>query len=626
MAFDSFDRNYKFYKEFDGKFGWKYKLYFVPGGIIDLSSPAEVEFPNGIIQPDIKCSADYDKNLPLGLPLANESSITLNLNNFRNKGSDDWETVRDWILDAKYPNVRTISVGSLSKDVYIPNRWYLLSNNGVVGGAYNYLEFDTVQDKTPGWKIKKGKYASDVTLKCLDINRYLLENLDIDTYCQYVRLQSLDGYADDYVWNTVWDVSGWKYGILSKLYFGSSLYFKVWYASLNNLSTVWMAECLTYLIQAVTRNASATYQCNPSWFWNQQFYRQNLNKNAQIGTDLTYTDIMAVVAVTQHDADFPSGRLVGGMCYNSKSENNFYKFPNLWDLNKYIAEQTFVKGEFSVGTTFDDKVLYWDRIFNPSLVGTEENPELFARDFISEIEFSSGIEAQMVSKGISHVSNVFEGATLKLQSEDITIPADQLEFEVKNDNAILSDKAMEFEHIFHNHQISATNDSYQQTLFTVLHHPSVIMRGLYYAHSGNSLDTLVRVHDWFEIDCGDGVIISSDDISADTDMWTIPDGGIFALVWTLWLTDRLHHSGLAYTSAKAALAGFGTDKQLIINATTRLHKALPRYLGAGYKININSLLPGNNNTKYSDKAYLTGIETDYVSHESTCKFFVRGDS
>ena len=174
-----------YYTKWDGGNGWLFKLQIIIGRNTDLPSPVfECELPDGLIYGGIEAEVGFVDDIPKGLTEKTQVKLKLDLTALYDRpippgvGYLDWSTFKEWILRRFHPTPRTVN----GVDLYIPNRFILLSNGGS-GSIYNVVEWDCLQDKRPSWKRRTDRYGSqDIELTLSGTTEIALEAVTFNIY------------------------------------------------------------------------------------------------------------------------------------------------------------------------------------------------------------------------------------------------------------------------------------------------------------------------------------------------------------------------------------------------------------------------------------------------------------
>ena len=126
MPYLSYPRNAIYYKEFTSDNGRAWKLQFIPGDTIDLSSPYLIEFPDDVIS-EIEIENGFENEIPPSMELGATCKLKLNLSNLKDSGSQVyWAYVKSYITQGITPTTRSVN----GHDIQIPNRWVITEYNG----------------------------------------------------------------------------------------------------------------------------------------------------------------------------------------------------------------------------------------------------------------------------------------------------------------------------------------------------------------------------------------------------------------------------------------------------------------------------------------------------------------
>lgn len=628
--------NDRYYKEFTID-GVDYKLTFIAGDTANVGT-TEVELPDDVLINEINLKADYDKSIPLGLPLATTMSIKLNLNALEDNDINTWSDVRAWIVRGHSATQVVLS----DTQFYVPNLWILERK---VDSAYN-IEYIGCQEKRPGIKIERtNSIDCEFTVECIDIVSFSLRNLTID----YLKTKfTLTEVAYDGVFLAIWNnylcyrTPGYTYKLVS-------------ITELMGGIQLGLEEIMGYATRGIVNNVNYRGEIKTAFSLYKQQYDEYITVSS---TQLTSDDIYLIAELVY------SGTTIAGILHKSKSNNNLYNFANCYDLLKYWCEQWFVKVGYIYGTSIDivfnkvkehnvytlyksgkvtsgsnvvevntDGLRVGDYVYNQyfdygttitevtdgthiklSSNATGGSPALQRLYFssaitdlmIDKLTITTGEEAELIGGGICHLQDVIDEHTNK---NDVT-DTDLTEVEYRDASSALNDKTLEFELIFHNH-ICGVDGKYNKGTYIDWGLQRVIVRAMYYIDGTK----LVKVHDYVTVNTGSETISPESNYNSESfNVTTINDlQGV--------VNRRNNKCGMGYVLAKTAYTLFGNEEQAIIETTTP--SLMPGCLGQKYKIDTEALVNGNW-LNLGSEAILTGIDTDLSGNKTNVKLFIYG--
>lgn len=598
----------------------------------DPVGATEVSLPNNFLIDKFNLKADYD-NLPIGLPLSYMMSFSINLNSLVDDDYKNWSDLRTWILRGHSDT--QVTIGSIS--IYIPNMWILYRE---IDSNYR-IEYIGVQEKRPGYSIELSNSLNcEFTVDCIDIISFCLRNITID----YLKSQLT--LIEETCTGTC--LANWGD------YLGYRLSHNVKLVSIQDLMSG-IQYALEDLIVEVSRGMFSEVNYTNNIDVAITYYEQQTDDYLTVSaTTIDLSDIY-IIAELIYD-----GSTIGGMLYNSKSNNNLYKFNNCYDLLKYWCEQWFVKVCYHFDTTIDivfnklKEANYWindnsgksssssDIIEVNSVDGLNIGDYVYHSNYtygvkiiaigadyiqvdtlshsgspsylplytisslgdlmIDKITITTGEEAGLISRSISHLQDVIDEHTNK---NDI-VNTDLTTIEYTDNTALMNDKSLEFELIFHNHLCGA-DGKYNQGSYIDWGLHRVIMRVLYYKDGTD----LIKVHDYITVDTGNETIEPGSDYNSES--FNVTSLNDLQEV----INRRNNKCGMGHVLAKSAYQLFGDEDIKLIDAT--VPAIMPNCLGQKYVVDLTDII----GSWYSvDDAILTNIDLDLINNKANIKLFM----
>lgn len=163
-----------FKRDYTGKDGLAYTLYYTPGSATDLSSPSTYTFPTGFISQKCDIERQFEKDVPLGIeqPIIMELVLNLEVLTGEFATGEDWSDVKESILRGISTAQRTVN----GKTYYINNRWELLRSG-------TYIDFDGIQNYAPNETLDYDaeKKHSEYKISCVDYFHAITERMNHET-------------------------------------------------------------------------------------------------------------------------------------------------------------------------------------------------------------------------------------------------------------------------------------------------------------------------------------------------------------------------------------------------------------------------------------------------------------
>lgn len=163
--------NHIFQTTFKDDSGSSYTIQFIPGVNTDLSTPATITLPSGVIGEELKISGSFQDGIPLGFEQARVMELSINLNNLIGTvGGISMVDVQKAIIRGRSDAKRTVSIGGVDYYYHVPNRWVLLKGSTII--------YDGFQDPTPSMDIEFDADNDEVVMQitCTDIVTSLFKN------------------------------------------------------------------------------------------------------------------------------------------------------------------------------------------------------------------------------------------------------------------------------------------------------------------------------------------------------------------------------------------------------------------------------------------------------------------
>jgi len=597
----SYTKNTIFYKDFTAANGYEYRLEFVPGDTVDLSSPAEVEFPNNVIFNEITLKGGFADPLPKGLPGANTMKLKLNLGNM----TGDWADVKQWILNgqsgavsgstftpAKRSNIRAYGGTVYLDDVYIPNVWKLkILDYELLGSTIDYYIYVGYQDNIPEVEREINRKWNDeiISITTMGIEKLVFSSVKFKYWADF-NMTTIDP-ADI-------NITRWTDSSEGDIYYygAFTLNYEIEHSSLYNMMTAIETFAETYL-RAYLRSNSPSTNITSTPFSSWRFYENDYSTQTNShGSVLTTTDLLFVGRLILDSTN------IAGMLVDSDSENNLFEYDNIWDYLVFETDAFKSKAYFFYDSGGSIALnLVFRRMFSTTATTLEDD------DIVGDkIKIKSGVSDITISEAISHIRDI--------PDDDI----DEIQYKMAGTAFQNTD---EHELNWHNHLVMF-KEGYNQPSVNFLLPERTFVRML--LHKGS--DSLYyKVNDYCEYDTGDGETFTSD-TGYDTSIPDFPSkkkieaDSTFGIAFKQYIDTRLSKSGLGYVTAKAMANIFSSRYQALIDdVEITHHSALLQHVGDRYDLNLSEL-----SAPFGQEAYLVEVEIDVINSLSKCKFYLKG--
>lgn len=636
----AFDRDRIFTHEFTGGNGWSYKLIMIPADTTALTTPlTETLLPSDIISKDtgFVVKRGFDDDRIAGLQLTDVMTFDIDLSSFHDKGSDDWTTVRDWIvqgqlgtvsLGAFTPTTKTINYDDSvpaygNKDINLPNVWILLTDSGT--GTMNRTEFIGVQDVRPSQTISIENGYATKTISLISIDRYVFELFDMYALSIIAETTDIPGkLKPDTIDYYTWNISS-EQAFVSSIANQTILTFKknnLWSYTFQSLLDAIFSDFPTNIYQSLLRNTTSTVSDQGDVFDSLKVYKTtqdtNLTKQAEITSpsNLYYAFNGFTIG---DEGDRSSVGMFGG------GEDNVYEYDNVWDLLKYWVDSFWNKCniQYVITSLSDmkfDMYFVFQRIYKAlnHSGGTISATSLTSSNFGSKIDFEEN--SMYVAQGITYIRDINETQDIN-DDESYEAPTEFTYY----GNGILNEESEEIKVIFHN-QLPVPNSDKTATyrdgnLLNI--YTKTITRGIYYKPLGEN--KLRMISDYIQVDTGDGTI----DPETSYDATDLPNmaqeisWGVKYPALIDWLNTRYGVSGMGYVFAKAGVEIYGNTFQAMISGAVK-SESVSNIIGVEYTIDPNDLIEGTflNPPYENTSAWSVSQENDIINGINKIKFWL----
>lgn len=595
----AFTRNDIFYHPFDSDNGESYKLWFIPADSSDLSSPTEYEIPGKFFTKDLEYEIGYNDNRPWGQPKAGLMSFSIAFNNFEDIGSNDWTTIRDWILENESPTQRSVN----GINTTIRNAWVLER----IGDGFTKIDFFGYQERKPGISFDVNSAEIQIEISCIDIYRAIGEASKVSLLENFSGGSSTNYVVDQEYTATV---------------------ARVWRNPINNIDdpiakyisvgNIWNAIVLTYTfeyLKAFLRDSTVSISANSTTFLDHwDFYERNGLQDGQVGSSLSISDI-DLISTIRDSADV---NVIGGL-FSSLSENSLISDNNnAFDIiqsfcDAFLCKQQYRHNDngFYVGASQTIYNLSGNPLSNEQPPGPSPFPKtLDNTDFEN---FSFDLNPELVGQGITYLVGLHENdpEEIQYQGEDLT--------GTENDNSV------EFKPPVHNHtsNIKTTKTLLLPSLRLAYEQNFMITQKIVYedtsANQGTiaPVTTINTVHDYCQVDLGQGRIVGSESITGRTQLPSTPN---IENVQS-WITEIYATSGIGYVTAKAGSQLNGTYGAIESVGVTDLSNARFFDLGENYNIDLSSFGAFPSSITDRSGSVLVNLVANVVRGSVECTFY-----
>lgn len=627
--------DYKYYLEFT-RGVWKYKLVYVPGDIVDLPGSTEYPLPKGCIDKELTIDAGFTDELPIGMVESIIMNFTLDLKTFRGvynvdvNNYIDYEELRQTLIntyraDANGDPIYYVFLG-VTTNVIIPNRWYLLSNNGV-GSSYTTLEYHGIQDVKPDKKFDCINEFWDITL--VDIHSACLKaSLGKDLSFPFKPNQLTPG-------DRVLDIGVYADSGMELLEDNEAHFQMVTFKDLFTYIDVAKLLHYRFYLRSPLSSAIPAKDYSNNVFSHIQFYENPHGRSGGIGYTLNYDDLY-FIGYNSPDGKNPIG---GELDKKNDVTSALQEYETLKDLYAHWTDGNCSKAviKFDISELIGDThYIKWYPILSPTN-GTTKT--LTSRNIIKDtFDLSTGVK--IANGSTSHIYTT--GGDRENYTERVY--------------GLLSEQSDESQVVFHNcsslfnnkdkNLIEKPDDTEYANFWKIHLRYEESPRKIYYLYSmgfdGAWDGVFKKVHDEVTIDLGshDGVetnVISHkpeftnyqyppvtgiviDGISTD---FTNPDPLENFKEW--FALYRYSYLSMPRLIAQAKVRLLCNRKTAIIECTCDSSEVSVHDIGHTFNIDLNDITGLNYlNPPYSTKGILTSIKTDVYKGTSECKFWLRG--
>jgi|GEM_PF-6499284 len=539
----AFSKDNGYYTQWVSDRGTTYILVFVAGDVTDLTSPDitnpsnRTELPWNFLVEKPTAESGFDNDEPVGLALADEMEFSIDLTSLSDVGTDDYSSIREWILKEQSTSQATI-YGTTT--AYVPNRWVLYSYDG---STYT-IEYEGCQLRTPEVEIEINESREIYTIKCLSIARAV---------CQAIPTSDIDPTIVETVTDTICELAyspaaspSFDFAVLAD----ASLNQEFEITTMANVFSD-ITDKIEATFRKFKRDATESYSVSGSLYDNWVFYQQSQTEDSTASTNisspLSNTYIINKVTI---DTDIKEALF-------EVSNNSLLEYENVWDLLKYWFDESLQKAMFQSTTL--GLYLYISQIeTRRGQFGTIARATIEASDIVG-VDHKIIRKNAIVAGGVSHIPNVPDESRYKgIVFNDVN------EINYSNDG-ILNDDRQESELLFHNHPISSSAGQYKDGSFSVSFTGTPAVRGMYIKDGSYVGNTYYRkISDYCTV--SDGTDTYTPETGYDTENLpsTSPAVANLTYYYYLWLEQRLRLSGKGLVTAKAMAGIFGNIKQFIL--------------------------------------------------------------
>lgn len=631
-------RNFRYYFEFETGV-WKYRLYYVPADVADITQTRELRMPKGCFSLDLNSDGGLPDEMPTGLTESYILNFKVNLKRFKfniltGVGDDwvDWTDVRQTIIDGCYTDGNGTPIkrseyfnGTIDGvnftlpyafQTIIPNRWYLVSNGGA-GSNYNVLEFHGIQDVKPEKKFDIDGEIWELTLTDIHsasmkhvVNKEFWVGGDLTKHVPFLYdyyIQDFDYYHFD---RAIKSAGVGEIEILKIVHFIEFL---------DKFRAFYFRQFLRRPLTLITKDYGAIYS-------HIKMFEILINPNGtnEPSNQLTPSDLYMVAYTLDNNVR------IGGNCDVSDNESLINEYETFKDLMTAWIDGVNTKAiiKFDIGeishTPTDVDYLKIYKVLEP----TSATVDLTAREIGREnFDLKSGLKIPA-----------------KLNANIKTADADRKTFELK-DIGLMSEQNDEIQPIFHNCAslsnyigIDSLKEFPSTEPYSYVTQIRESLRKIYYINvNGRGF----KICDDVEINLGSHDGIETNIVTRDNTKYTTNrfppvtfkgDDGIDRIcnltvdglrIWIFDYTNKINSlPAVLVRSRKYLLANRNTA---FITCSISHDLISLANIGNTYNIDLNAITGLNYlSPPYSVKAILTRVKVKYYENKCDCVFWLRG--
>jgi hypothetical protein len=554
---------------------WNFRLQFLRGSNVALSNLSSLIVTEPIF---IGCEviASMPDDLPFGMQEATTMTLKFDFTNLSTTNAD----FKDWIMEG----------GQIITDVYYPNQYRLLSNNGrgASDTTYDTIEFWGIHDRIPSRKFK-GAYGKNqsVDIDLFSIDSYLLNNItDFNVTLGTAVNKRITHYAYFQTSPTAFFVNiVGKWQDLRIINFNDLVGFIK--TKMTDLQETLLRDWLVTTGTVINNtNTPATH-----WDFNKQLYNLTTQEGVGLGSD---ADVYMIASIIE------SSIKIGGLT-SANSKNGFFQFKNANDLLTSLCE------------TFISKLTF--QYFEVYLSGT--------KCLINFKRPLNDIDGGSITLAISDIIGEWN-LDYDLNVSETTVSYTNYD---KNQNkTIYKTYGNLKQDSYDNKSLFTTNIAVDKPLnanYNLLSYISV--NNLFYLDSAGFLnDLLVLLHSNCGVRLSTSITINNESTAGDELTGLLNDNKTNNEVEVIkWINKRYNKSGFNYVQAKA-YTNLMNSKSGIFEFTTSNFKIRPKELGQLVIADLSSYLDLPANLFVSTNHILTYCKIDFFTGISENKLFVRG--
>lgn len=564
---------------------WNFQIQFLCGSDETVGEYDDLFLPDGILD-EIKITQDLPDELPFGKQKAGLLELTINFTQM----TGDFSVFKEWVLLG----------GQIISNVYYPNMWRVLSNNGRGASdfTYNIVEFWGCQDLLPEQKyVNEFGKIDQKTIQIFSIDNFMLNKFTdfsvLDLYKTERFLSIVEQFSFD---NGTQKTSGYSRGNDLRTITASQLMqsFMYFFIPINS-------EYLrSWIIIEPDDLGGGTIDYVSNFLAHWDFNEQLTDGTTDEGDDLLSGDVSMIAKI--YDSV-----VIGGLLSN-KSKEGFYQFKNMSDLFSSLCEQ------FLSRLTFEYHISDL----------TAGSTRMLLRFALPLSNYRGGIFVKL--------ENVTGERTLNVGYYNINQTTVSYKSYSNNQNkntyqnyGSLKQDSYDNKSLFQtNVQIGNADDFFVQSggLYQLFKLPYYMINQLYYAYDD---DNMRLVHANCRVEVYESEYIQNENTSVDgldfSNNTTTQRENLI-----VWSNKRYNKSGLSYVQSKAYSQILNNAK--MFECETIDYIIRPRDLGIFFQYEMASnedyppswFNPDNNNH------ILVSVEMDLLTGVSKCKVFVRGNN
>lgn len=632
-----------------GKF-YDYRLFFIIGGSTQIFNVSDLDttdklirIPANVLTAKINLSAKYDNDQPWGLPLTDEIDLEFGISNYwTGVDGEDMSDLRQWIMDG---------TGDKSAEACFNTVWIQKGQFNSETNQFNVVRtsFIGCQEVKPEKKIDSDNSQAKFSITFLSVFRYIFENTewsemptgydyhdyqiditkDKDSYLipglidrQWILLSTVKPRSNEDLTGTyILPTFGFAYEkgtIVNCIYLSTFI---------NALETLFRTK-----LRKITRVSDIGFDFQNNFMSHIKLYKQTTALRAYgayVFDEHEYNDEIYLIWEAYLKTDKTNVRF--GLNSTNDKNQTLYHYKTPWDFFAGVTDGYISKGYFAYSTT--NNYLIFKKVLESTL-SSQSFTEIKKQHITGNITITKG-------------QNVIQTATCQLHG--VTGDYYTNDEQIQRGGAE-NDKKFAGFIPFHNVMINHSETDIikeEQFNYYLIYKGLPIVTGMYYKDYVNGVLSYKNItptirdenllHDDFQALrlMGDACKLYLNDTlnystvkEHDRPTATYNNGilnqknGEYYQNLIKWMQGN-HDTGLPYVINQSAIALMGNPNQCYVELTIKSNNIDFSNLGCKYKLDISAILPEriDINVNTTD-AYLISVETDLITEESKCKFFL----